>query len=97
MFPAGTPPSVYSPGSAVYNLIDPNVSRKRRPPSSSRHVEDERDQERSTIVFNAKAAYYAYNMAIANVRLREKLRDKYRVKLETTTILSKTGRGPFSM
>jgi len=86
---------LFAGASAVYNLIDPNVSRKQEAAKLIIDMSKMNEiKERSAIVLNAKAAYYAYNMAIANVRLREKLRDKYRVKLDTTTILFKNGQRP---
>ncbi len=86
---------IFAGASAIYNLIDPNVSRKQEAAKLIIDMSKMNEiKERSTIVLNAKAAYYTYNMAIEDVRLRERLRDKYRVKLETTTILFRNGQRP---
>ncbi|HPI16007.1 MAG TPA: TolC family protein [Spirochaetota bacterium] len=86
---------IFAGASAVYNLIDPNVSRRQEAAKLAIDMARMNEiKERSTIVLNAKSAYYAYNMAIENAAVREKLRDKYRLKLETTTVLFRNGQRP---
>ncbi|RPI96320.1 MAG: hypothetical protein EHM32_03470, partial [Spirochaetales bacterium] len=86
---------IFAGTSAIYNLVDPNISKKQQAAKLAIDMSKMNEiKERSTIVLNAKAAYYAFNMAIENVRLREKLRDKYKVKQETTAILFRNGLRP---
>jgi outer membrane protein len=86
---------LFAGATATYNLYDTN--RTRRQDSARIGIDLAKMQEvrvKSGLVLNVKLAYYGYALAKEIVALQEDLREKYRIKLEKTQLLFKSGQRP---
>jgi outer membrane protein len=86
---------LFAGATATYNLYDTN--RTRRQDSARIGIDLAKMQEvrvKSGLVLNVKLAYYGYALAKEIVALQEDLKEKYRIKLEKTQLLFKSGQRP---
>lgn len=86
---------LFTGASLVYNLYDPNISKRQL--SAKLSVDLSKTNEikaRSGILLNVKTAYYNYIIAKENVSLKEEMANKSKIKLEKTKMLFKNGQRP---